>query len=64
VTDESYRNGERTTYNFSPAHSFHQAALGQGLHCPVHVHAANLFDLGAREGLAIGNDGERFQRGL
>ena len=34
------------------------------LHRAVHVHAANLLDLGARDGLAIRDDGERLQRRL
>ena len=30
----------------------------------IHGHSANLFDLCSCDWLAIGNDGERFQRGL
>ena len=42
----------------------HQTAFHEGLHDGVHVHAANLFHLGARDRLAIGDDGQRFQRRL
>ena len=38
-----------------------QSALEQGLHHAIHGHAANLLDLRPRDGLAVGDDGQRLQ---
>src|SRR2546421_242214 len=51
-------------YHFSASHLLDKSALGQCLHDSIHRHASDLFDLSARDGLAISNDRERFERRL
>ena len=50
--------------DFGATGGFNEAAFKQRLHRAVNVHAADLLDLGARDGLAIRDDGERLQRRL
>ena len=51
----------RAAHHLGATGSLDQSALHQSLHDTVHVHAANLFDLGTGDRLAIGDDGERLQ---
>src|ERR1700730_5981347 len=54
---------QRPAGNFGAPGYFYQAALHQSLQHAVDRHAAHSFDIGARDRLAIGNDGKRFERG-
>ena len=54
---------ERMPRQFAAADQAHQLKIHQRLHDRVHGHAADLFDLGLRDRLAVGDNGERLQRG-
>src|SRR5688572_7075847 len=56
--------GDGTADDFSPANLLDQTAFQQSLHHAIDGDATNLFDLRASYGLAISDDGERFQRRL
>ena len=53
---------QRAPGNFRASRDFHQAALHQILQHAIDRDAAHDFDISARDGLAIGNDGEGFER--
>ena len=56
--------GHRPAHHLGAPDLLDQSALDQRLHHAIHAHAAHLLDLGARDRLAIGDDGERLQRRL
>ena len=54
----------RASDHFGASNLLDEAALEEGLHDAVHVHAADLFDFGAGDRLPIGDDGEGLEGGL
>ncbi len=54
---------QRTAGQFGAAGDADQRAVEQRLDDPARVHAAHRFHVRARQRLAVGDDGERFQRG-
>ena len=52
---------QRPARNFGAARNLDEAAIEQRLHYAIHCNAANGFDIGARDGLAVGDDGERLE---
>src|SRR5690349_14811579 len=61
--DRSRAVEQRTTKAFGTTDDVDQPSLVERLQHAAHGDATNLFDLGAADRLAIGNDGERLQRG-
>ena len=56
--------GHGAAHHFGAPDLLDQAALDQRLHDAVHAHTPDLLDLGARDRLAVGDDGQRLQRRL
>ena len=54
---------ERSARLLAFAENFDEASLQQGLEHSAAVHRADVFDLGASDGLPVGDDGQGFQRG-
>ena len=54
---------QRTTRNFGAPGNFDQAAFHQRLQNAINGHAADSFDIRARDRLAISDDGKRLERG-
>jgi hypothetical protein len=54
---------QRSARNFGAARNLDEAAIEQRLHYAIHCNASNGFNVGACDGLAVGNDCERFEAG-
>ena len=53
---------QRTTRNLGAARNFNEAAFHQGLQNAIDGHAADGFDIRARDWLSISDDRERLDR--
>ncbi len=54
---------KRTARNFGAAGNLDESAIEQRLHDAIDGNASNGFNVGACDGLAVGNDCERFEGG-
>ena len=54
---------ERMARQFRPTDKAHKTKIGKRLHDSIHTNAADLLHFGLGDGLAVGDDRQRLQRG-